>query len=86
MVSSLPAKKRRRPPLIGEKCDSYLRELIEVMRSRGAPIGSNIVISLGRGVLLRYDKSSLEEFGATIHLSKDCASENRLFQENQFKI
>ena len=35
LVTSLPSKKRGRPPLLGEKLDKYLQEIIVHMRSRG---------------------------------------------------
>ena len=36
-------------------------------------IGSHIVIGIGRGILLKYEKSSLHEFGGPITLNKDWA-------------
>ena len=32
------------------------------MRSRGAPVGTSIIISIGHGIMLKCDRSSLEEF------------------------
>ena len=43
------------------------------MRSRGAAIGTSIVAGIGRGVLLKHNKASLEEFGGTVCLTKDWA-------------
>ena len=40
------------------------------MRSRGTPIGSNIVIGVARGILLKHNRLALEEFGGTAYLSK----------------
>ena len=45
-VESLPCKKCGRPPLLSEKLDKYLQELIVEMRSRGTPIGSTIVVAV----------------------------------------
>ena len=33
-MKALPVKKRGRPPLLGERVDKYLQELITSMRSR----------------------------------------------------
>ena len=43
------------------------------MRSRGAPVNTNIVIGTGRAILLKHSKSSLEEFGGSIVLGKEWA-------------
>lgn len=72
-VPSLPEKPRGRPPLLGKKYDDMLRELIVSMRSRGAPVGTSVVIGIGRGILLKHSKASLQEFGGTIHLNKEWA-------------
>ena len=73
VVNALPAKTRGRPPLLGNKLDKHLQELIISMRSRGTPIGSSVVIAIGRGILLKHDKRSLEEFGGHIKLGKEWA-------------
>ena len=72
-VEELPSKKRGRPPLIGEKADEYLRKLIVAMRERGAPIGTSVVVGIGRGVVLKIDKTMLQEFGGTVKLNKEWA-------------
>ena len=66
-VESLPGKTRGRPPLLGEKLDKYLQEIITEMRSRGTAIGSTIVVAVARGILLKHDKQQLEEFGGPIN-------------------
>ena len=73
LVKTLTFKKRGRPPLLGVKLDKYLQQLISAMRSQGTPIGTNIVIATGRGILLKHSKSSLEENGGTIKLNKEWA-------------
>ena len=72
-VNSLDGKKRGRPPLLGTKLDLLLQERIKAMRERGTSIGSGTVIGIGRGILLKHEKSSLHEFGGPITLSKDWA-------------
>ena len=73
VVDVLPVKKRGRPPLLGEKLDKYLQEIIIAMRGRGTPISTNIIIGIGRGILLKHSKSSLEEFGGRVKLNKEWA-------------
>ena len=48
-MTTLPERKRRRPPLLGEKLDTYLKSYITAMRARGTPVRSNIVIGVARG-------------------------------------
>lgn len=66
-------KKHGRPPLLGENNDSCLRKLLVSMRSRGAPVGTSIVVDVGHGIMPKCDRSSLEEFGGTVQLNKERA-------------
>ena len=43
------------------------------MRSRGTAIGSSVVVGIGRGILLKHDRASLDEFGGPIKLNKEWA-------------
>ena len=54
IVDVLPSKKRGRPVLLGEKLDKHLQQLIIIMRTRGTPIGTTVVIGIGRGILMKY--------------------------------
>ena len=72
-LNSLDGKKRGRPPLLGTKLDLLLQERIIPMRERGTSIGSGTVIGIGRGILLKHEKSRLHKFGGPITLSKDWA-------------
>ena len=51
--------------------DICLRKLLVSMISRGAPVGTSIIISVGHGIMLKCDRSSLEEFGDTVQLNKE---------------
>jgi hypothetical protein len=73
VVPSLPEKRRGRPPLLGKKCDDMLKELIVSMRSRGVPVGTSVVIGVGKGIMLKNSKYLLSEFGGTISLNKEWA-------------
>ena len=57
VVSELPVKKRGRPPLLGEKSDTYLQKIIADMRERGAPVGTSVIVGIGRGILLKMSKT-----------------------------
>ena len=70
IVDSLPMKKRDRPPLLEENNDICLRKLLVSMRSRGAPVGTSIIISVGHGIMLKCDRSSLEELVVQFSLIK----------------
>ena len=56
-VTELPSKKRGKTPLLGEKLDGQLQQLILSMRARGVPIGTSVVIGMGRGILLKHNRS-----------------------------
>ena len=68
-------KKRGRPPLLGEKLDKYLQEVIIEMHSRGTPIGSTIVVAVARGILLKHNKAMLEDFGGPLKLNHHWAKQ-----------
>ena len=46
-------------PLLGEKLDKQLQQMIGDMRSRGTPIGTSVVVGVGRGILLKHKKSTV---------------------------
>ena len=52
-MKQLPERKRGQPPLLGDKLDNFLQELIIALRSKGAPINTNVVISIRRGIMLK---------------------------------
>ena len=59
IVESLPMKKRGRPPLLGENDDSCLTKLLV---SRGAPVGTSIVISVACGIMLKHKTNLVVQF------------------------
>ena len=57
------------------------------MREPGTSIGSSKVIGIERKILLRHEKSSLDEFDGPMTLNKDwCFMENAVHKKSQFKI
>ncbi len=65
VVKSLATKKR------GILGSSQLQDIIVSLRRRGTPIG--IGIGIGRGLLLKHNRSSMNEFGGDIILGKEWA-------------
>ena len=49
------------------------KKVIIAMRERGTPIGTTTVVGIGRGVVLKTDKTILEEFGGPVKLNKEWA-------------
>ena len=62
-VTKLPEKRKGRPLLLGVKLDEQLQRLVEEMRARGTAINSSILIGVGRGILMKSNKSLLHEYG-----------------------
>ena len=56
IVKQLPERKHGRPHLLGEKLDNFLQELIIALRIKGAPINTNVVISIRRGIMLKIER------------------------------
>ncbi len=73
VVKSLATKKRGRPPLLGSTLDKKLQDIIVSLRRRGTPIGTSVIIGIGRGLLLKHNRSSMNEFGGDIILGKEWA-------------
>ena len=69
-VKEIPTRKCGKLPLLREKLDKILENLVASLQSRGSPVGSHVVAGLARGVLLKYDQKSLKEFGSLITLTK----------------
>ena len=59
-VNALSVQKHVKPPLLGEKLDTHLQQLIGDMRSRGTAIETSVVIGVGMGILLKHKKSTVE--------------------------
>ena len=81
-ISSLPLRKRGRPPLLGEELDMkvelYLRK---VRQSRGA-VSARILMAAARGILLKCDRTKLAEFGGHVELKRNWA--NSLLTQMKF--
>lgn len=73
VVTTLPGKKRGRPPVLGVTLDEQLQKRIISMRAHQATINSSVVVGIGRGLLLKHDKASLDDFGGPIKPNKEWA-------------
>ena len=69
VVKALPVKKRGRPPIISNKLDRVLQDMIMAMCQRGTPIGTSVIAGVARGLLLENNNSLLSDFGGRIRLN-----------------
>ena len=67
VVTTLPTKRRGRPPFLSERLDKYLQEMILSMCGRGTPIRTSIIMGIGRGVMLKHNRIGLKKFGGLVN-------------------
>ena len=72
-LTEVKSKPRGHPKLLGVELDSEVCDYICNLREEGGVISTNIVQSIGRGVVLKRNKSLLPEFGGTLELSREWA-------------
>ena len=65
-VKCLPAKKRGRPLLIGEKLDGEVKAYIRAIRDMGGVVITTITIAAGKAIVSRADRSLLAENGGPV--------------------
>ena len=73
VIKMLPGKKRGRPPGLGRSLDEKLQEMIHSLRERQTAISSTVVAGLGQGLLLKHNKTLLNEYGGPLELNKSWA-------------
>ena len=59
--------------LLGKNMDNHLQKIITVMRSQGAPIGTNMVCAVTKGILLKYGKPCVDVNDGKEFLNKEWA-------------
>ena len=64
-------KPRGRPKLLGDDLDSEVCDYIRDLRDEGGCVNNIIVQSIGRGVVLKRNKSLLPEYGGKLELSRE---------------
>ena len=69
----LPHKKRGRPPLLGEALDLKVQQYLRKVRDGGGTVTARIAVAAARGLLLKYDKRMLAEFGGPLELNRHWA-------------
>ena len=69
-IVELPEKPKGRPPLLGNR---KVQLLIKAVRLHGACINSDVVIGIGKGLMLNTNRTLLAEYGGPIKLTKDWA-------------
>ena len=67
-IVALPRRKRGRPVLLGQELDSLVQMYLRKVREGGGAVSARIVKAAARGILLKYNRSMLVEFGGHIHL------------------
>ena len=72
-IAVLPQKKRGRPLLLGEALDSKIQQYLRKVREGGGTVTARIATAAARGLLLKYDKMKLAEFGGPIELNRHWA-------------
>lgn len=68
-LNEITPKRRLRPKLLGDELDKTVCDYIKDLRKAGGVINTNIVQSLGRGVIISEDPTLLD----TIYLSRKWA-------------
>lgn len=71
-ITTLPTRRRGRPLLLND-LDGKVQVYIEKVRSKGGSISSRTAIVVARALLMKYDRSSLEEFGGPVSLKMSWA-------------
>ena len=69
-VSVLPPQKRGRPLLLGDKLDDQVQRYLKKVRECGGTVNTAITIAGAKGLLLKQDRTRLQEYGGPITLSK----------------
>jgi hypothetical protein len=72
-IDVLPKKKRGRPLLLGDELDKEVQTFVKKQRERSVAITSNVVIAIGKGMVLKQDRDMLAENGGHINLTKHWA-------------
>ena len=72
-VTSLPARKRGRKVMLGEDLDDKVQNYVEALCTAGTPIGSNIVMAAGEGIVIAHDRTLLVAHGGHITITKSWA-------------
>ena len=59
--------------MLGEELDDKMKNYVQGLRINGAPIGSNIVMAAGEGLIKAHDRTMLVEHRGHIQITKSWA-------------
>ena len=69
-ITELPTKKRGRKLLLGQDLDHTVQVYLKKVREGGGAVTARIAIAAARGILLKFNRSMLAEFGGPIQLTR----------------
>ena len=72
-IRLLPTKPRGRPVLLVTDLEAKVQMYLRKVREGGGAVSSRIASAAARGILLKYDKTKLAEFGGHVHLTRHWA-------------
>ena len=72
-IATLPAKKRGRRVLLGDKLDKKVQMYLKKVREGRGVVSARIAVAAARGIVHTYNKSLLAEFGGHVELTIDWA-------------
>ena len=68
-LTVLPCKKRGRPLLLGPELDKKVQLYLRRVRDAGGVVTARIAVAAAKGVIKRFDKFKLAEYGGPIELN-----------------
>ena len=68
-LQQLPTKPHGKPLLLGQKLDLLVQLYLRRVRDGGGTINTRIAEAAARGIVMKYDKEKLIEFGGHIQIS-----------------
>ena len=72
-VSSLPANNHGWKMMLGEDLNAKVKNYVQALRSASTPIGSNVVMAAGEGIVRAHDRTLLVQYRDRIQILKSWA-------------
>ena len=69
-IGGLPTKKRGRPLLLGSRLDAEVQSYLVKVRECGGAVNTAITMAGAKGLLLKLDRTQLQEYGGPVTLSR----------------
>lgn len=70
VIGGLPTKKRGRPLLLGSRLDVEVQQYLLKVRECGGAVNTAITMAGAKGLLLKLDKTQLQEYGGPVTISR----------------